>query len=82
MYNKNRCKPYIIRFMVIYSFIGDVAQLGEYLNGIQGVRGSNPLISTNEIKGCVRWAQFYQVVYWHDTGTIEVKLSSLIDIVS
>ena len=38
--------------MIIYSFIGDVAQLGEYLNGIQGVRGSNPLISTNEIKGC------------------------------
>ena len=52
MYNKNRCKPYIIGFMMIYSFIGDVAQLGEYLNGIQGVRGSNPLISTNEIKGC------------------------------
>lgn len=25
---------------------GDVAQLGERLNGIQEVRGSNPLIST------------------------------------
>ncbi len=27
---------------------GDVAQLGERLNGIQEVRGSNPLISTTE----------------------------------
>ena len=26
---------------------GGVAQLGEHLNGIQGVRGSNPLISTS-----------------------------------
>ena len=26
--------------------IGDIAQLGERLNGIQEVRGSNPLIST------------------------------------
>lgn len=25
---------------------GGVAQLGEHLNGIQGVRGSNPLTST------------------------------------
>ena len=25
---------------------GDIAQLGERLNGIQEVRGSNPLIST------------------------------------
>ena len=25
---------------------GDVAQLGEYLNGIQGVTGSNPVVST------------------------------------
>jgi hypothetical protein len=28
------------------SIVGDVAQLGERLNGIQEVRGSNPLIST------------------------------------
>ncbi len=28
---------------------GDIAQLGERLNGIQEVRGSNPLISTNQI---------------------------------
>lgn len=52
MYNENRCKPYSTGLRIFYSFIGDVAQLGEYLNGIQGVRGSNPLISTNEIKGC------------------------------
>ena len=29
--------------------IGDIAQLGERLNGIQEVRGSNPLISTKII---------------------------------
>ena len=28
------------------NLIGDIAQLGERLNGIQEVRGSNPLIST------------------------------------
>lgn len=27
---------------------GDIAQLGERLNGIQEVRGSNPLISTKK----------------------------------
>ena len=27
---------------------GDIAQLGERLNGIQEVRGSSPLISTNK----------------------------------
>ncbi len=30
---------------------GAVAQLEEHLNGIQGVRGSNPLSSTNYYKG-------------------------------
>jgi hypothetical protein len=30
---------------------GAVAQLEEHLNGIQGVRGSNPLSSTNNFKG-------------------------------
>src|SRR5262245_5724091 len=30
------------------SIVGDVAQLGERLNGIQEVRGSNPLISTSQ----------------------------------
>jgi hypothetical protein len=31
---------------------GDIAQLGERLNGIQEVSGSIPLISTREIKAC------------------------------
>jgi hypothetical protein len=30
----------------LYIIIGDIAQLGERLNGIQEVRGSSPLIST------------------------------------
>ena len=34
-------------FRRILNTDGDVAQLGERLNGIQEVRGSNPLISTN-----------------------------------
>ena len=28
---------------------GDVAQLGEHLHGMQGVKGSSPFISTTEI---------------------------------
>ena len=32
-------------------FSGDIAQLGERLNGIQEVRGSNPLISTSRKSG-------------------------------
>ena len=30
----------------LYQVIGDIAQLGERLNGIQEVSGSTPLIST------------------------------------
>ena len=39
-------------FSVGYEHLGGaVAQLGARLNGIQKVRGSNPLSSTNKIKG-------------------------------
>ena len=34
-------------FHLIVSFDGDIAQLVERLNGIEKVRGSTPLISTN-----------------------------------
>ncbi len=33
----------------ILKTFGDVAQLGERMNGIHEVRGSNPLVSTNKI---------------------------------
>jgi hypothetical protein len=33
---------------------GAVAQLEEHLNGIQGVRGSNPLSSTNNLDELAR----------------------------
>jgi hypothetical protein len=32
-------------FSLYLNSVGGVAQLGEHLNGIQGVRGSNPLTS-------------------------------------
>ena len=34
----------------LYGVFGGVAQLGEHLPCKQGVRGSNPLISTNHLK--------------------------------
>ena len=34
-------------FWFLHGLHGAVAQLGEHLNGIEGVRGSNPLSSTN-----------------------------------
>ena len=36
-----------INYLPIY--IGDIAQLGERLNGIQEVSGSTPLISTEKL---------------------------------
>ncbi len=36
------------RSMLLYLSLGGVAHLGERLNGIQEVRGSIPLISTNK----------------------------------
>ena len=38
---------------------GGVAQLGEHLNGIQGVRGSNPLISTFSLEYDIPNNQLY-----------------------
>ena len=50
------CSSFLLIFWTVDVFVlvliksskrGAVAQLEEYLNGIQGVRGSNPLSSTN-----------------------------------
>jgi hypothetical protein len=63
-----------VRSFQLAVLCGDVAQLGEYLNGIQGVRGSNPLISTNEIKGRACGAH-HQVII--NMGTIEAEQRNL-----
>ena len=36
---------------LIYTWYGDIAQLGEHLYRMQGVRGSNPLISIGLVIG-------------------------------
>ena len=36
-------------FLRRYRVCGDVAQLGEHLNGIEGVAGSSPAISTKQV---------------------------------
>ncbi len=41
------------KFLLIWSLPGGIAQLVEHLHGMQGVRGSNPLTSTNHYKRCL-----------------------------
>ena len=49
-------------FVNYLSARGAVAQLEEHLNGIQGVRGSNPLSSTKDFKGLATGANLF--FYW------------------
>ena len=57
--NTKRVKPFFgfhfrsdefrLKSMFSLNHDGDVAQLGEHLHGMQGVKGSSPFISTREI---------------------------------
>ena len=46
--NYSLTKRALIAYNTLCCNFGDIAQLGERLNGIQEVRGSNPLISTRQ----------------------------------
>jgi len=48
-----------------FTFDGAVAQLGEHLNGIQGVRGSSPLSSTSSSSKTVSAHEFRERFGWY-----------------